>query len=154
MEKFFENLQSAEKIIFSCDHLLYVVFPLVKDKKILLKILTDTKDAIAKCINSILQYEYIYKKIKLYKTPEENFKVFKEKSASRFGIDKKEISLIINLFDLIDFHEKSSMEFIKDGKIVILSEGMKSETVSVKKIREFLNLSKKILKEAKFVILS
>ena len=69
MEKFLENLQEAENIIQTIDHMVYVTFPLIQDKKLLLKIILETKTAIANCINSILQYEYLYKRIRLYKEP-------------------------------------------------------------------------------------
>ena len=67
MERFLEYIQEAEKIIQTVDHMAYITFPLIKDKKLLLKILLETKIAVANCINSILQHEYIYKRITLYK---------------------------------------------------------------------------------------
>ena len=69
MEKFLENLEKAEKIVQTTDHMIYVTFPLFKDKRLLLKILLEIKIAVSSCINSILQYEYLYKKISLYKDP-------------------------------------------------------------------------------------
>ena len=41
MEKFLENLQEAHKIIQTLDHMMYVTFPLIKDKNILHKQLDD-----------------------------------------------------------------------------------------------------------------
>ncbi|GAJ08281.1 unnamed protein product, partial [marine sediment metagenome] len=79
MEKFLENLQEAQKTIQVIDHMIYVTFPLIKDKKILTKILTETKSAITNCINSILQYEYLYKRVNLYKDAKTNFRIFIKK---------------------------------------------------------------------------
>jgi len=107
MEKFLENLTTAEKTIRAADHMIYVTFPLIKDKRLLFKILHETKNAIALCINSILQYEYLYKRIKLYKDSGLNFKIFVEKCVPRYGITKEEMNLILELFDFVEKHKES-----------------------------------------------
>jgi hypothetical protein len=152
MEKFIENIYEAEKTIHTIDHMIYVTFPLVKDKKLLIKILLETKIALTKCINSILQYEYIYKRINLYKDGKSNFNTFEKKCAPRYGINKKDIEMILELFEIIKKHKESTMEFTKNEKIIILSENLKTKTVSIDKIKNFIVLSKKILKNTKSTI--
>ncbi|MCX6746961.1 MAG: hypothetical protein NTU63_02380 [Candidatus Pacearchaeota archaeon] len=147
MEKFLENLQEAEKTIRIVDHIVYVTFPLVKDKKILIKMLLETKKAIANCINSALQYEYLYKRISLSKDPKINFDTFIKKCSLRFGITREETILIVHLFDLVKKHEESTMEFIKNGKIIILSDDLNPEIITLEKTKEFLNLAKQILRK-------
>ncbi len=149
MEKFIEFLQEAEKIIYATDHLIYVTFPLFKDKKLLLKMMSELKTAMANCINSVLQYEYLYKRITLYKKPKDNFKTFIGKCAPEYNIKKEETDLIIELFDIAEKHKQSSMEFIKNGKVIILSDNMKPETINIEKIKKFLDLTKDILKKIK-----
>ena len=80
MEKFLENLEKAKNITFTADHLIYVTYPLLKDKKLLLKILLETKNAIIYSLNAILQYEYLFKRIKLNTDPKINFKISTSKS--------------------------------------------------------------------------
>jgi len=149
MEKFLEYLDEAEKIIKTVDHMVYVTFPLLRAKNILLKVISEIKRAITSCINSILYYEYINKKIKLYKRHETNFRIFSESCALRYRITKEEIKLILELFNLVEKSKQSSMEFIKDEKIVILSENMKTEVISMEKIKIFLNLAKNLLEKIK-----
>jgi len=143
-----QYLSEAEKIIQTADHMVYVTFPLIKEKKILLKVLLETKTAIVNCINSILQYEYLFKRIPLYKESEVNFKIFKEKCAPRYKITKQEINLIIELFDIVKKHKESQFEFIKNSKVVILSESLEPKTITIEKIKEFLTLSKSILRKS------
>ena len=152
MEKFLENLQEAETKIQIADHMLYVTFPLLKDKKLLLKILLDTKTAIAKCISSILQYEYLYKRIKLYNNPKTNFKTFEEKCTKRYNITEQEINLIQELFEIVEEHKKSAMEFMKNEKIVILSQSLQQKTLTLEKTKEFLVVAKNILQKIKTTI--
>jgi len=153
MEKFLEYLNEAEKIIHTADHLIYMTFPLVRDKKLLLKIITETKTAVVNCINSILQYEYLYKRIKLYKDPKTNFKTFAEKCAKRYGITREEIESITELFDIVEKHKQSPFEFMKNDKVVILSENSSQKVISVEKTKEFLNISKNILRKTQNKIL-
>ena len=153
MEKFLENLQKAQKIITSIDHMFYVTFPLIKDKRILIKILLETKTAIANCINSILQYDYLYKKINLYSKPEENFRTFSKKSAPRYNITEPEINSIKELFNIVEKHKQSTFEFIKNDKIIILSENLKPESITFEKTKQFLILGKNILRKTQKGIL-
>ena len=149
MEKFLEALASAEKNLRTVDHMVYITFPLIKDKRLLLKVIQELKRIITDCITSILQYEYLYKRISLYKDSQENFRTFTERSAPRYGITRDEMKLIRELFDFVDRHKESPFEFIKDDKLVILSENMKTTTLSLEKTKEFLQLTKEILKKTK-----
>ena len=152
MEKFIEYLQEAQRIIKTADHIAYVTFPLIKDKRLLIKILTEIKKALAYCINAILQYEYLYKRIRLYKDAKSNFKTFIDKSSTRFGIKNNEIKQILYIFELVEAHKTSPMEFVKEDKIIILSEDMKQETLNLEKTKEFIILAKNILKKTKDTI--
>jgi len=152
MEKFLEHIQEAENIIRKIDHLVYVTFPLVKDKRLLLKSITESKRAIVSCINSILQYEYLYRRIRIYKDPGLNFQTFKNKCSKRYGINENEIKLINHLFEVSKKHEQSSFEFIKQDKIIILSEKLQPETIPIEKTKEFLVLAKDILYKTKNTI--
>ena len=149
MEKFLENLYEAEKNLRTVDHMVYVTFPLLKDKRLLLKVIQGIKEIITKCITSILQYEYLYKRVNLYKEPKENLRVFTEKCAPRYKITKRELDLISEVFAFVDKHKESPFEFMKGDKVVILSNGMKPETLSIEKTKEFLILAKDIFKKTK-----
>jgi hypothetical protein len=149
MEKFLEYLHEAERIVQTADHIMYVTFPLIKDKRLLLKIISEIKIAIANCINAILQYEYINKRIALYKDPRLNLKTFEEKCAQKYGIENEEIKLISELFRIVEKYKQSQMQFIKDNKIVILSENLNTHVITIEKIKKLLDLSKDILKKTK-----
>jgi hypothetical protein len=149
MEKFLENIIAAEKKIHIVDHMIYVTFPLIKDKRLLLKILQEIKNAVMDCIRSILQYEYLYKRITLYKNPKSNFKIFIEKCTPRYQITKEEINLILELFDFIEKHRESPFEFIKDDKVIILSNDLNPKTLTIEKTKEFLMLVKNILRKTR-----
>ncbi len=153
MEKFLGYLKEAEKIIQKVDHIVYITYPLIKDKRLLLKILLETKIAITNCINSILYHEYLYKKITLYKNAKTNFKTFNEKCSPKYRITKEEIELILELFDIVKKHNQSSMEFMRNEKIVILSANLEPKTITIEQTKGFLLLAKNILTKTKRGIL-
>jgi hypothetical protein len=148
-EKFIIYLEQAEKIIKTVDHMTYVTFPLIKDKQLLLKILLETKTAVANCINSILQYDYIYKRVRLYSDPKENLRIFMQKSAPRCEITKQELDLIVELFDLVEKHKQSTMAFKRNDKIIILSADLKPETITLERTKGFLLLAKSVCQKVR-----
>lgn len=152
MQKFLQNLQKAQKTIQIIDHMIYVTFPLIQDKKILTKILTEIKRVVTNCINSILQYEYLYKRINLYKNAKANFRIFIKTCCPYYKITQKETDSIMELFELVEKHKQSTAEFLKDKKVVILSENLKTEIITIEKIKEFFNLSKEIMKKTLAII--
>jgi hypothetical protein len=149
MEKFIEYLQIAEDKIQTVDHMIYVTFPLIKDKRLLLKILSEMNFIVLNTINSILQYEYLYKRVDLTRDAKENLGIFIQQCAPRYQITEQEIKLILELIDLADKHRKSPFEFIKEEKVVILSENLKPTTITLDKAKEFLLTNKSILKKTR-----
>jgi hypothetical protein len=149
-EKHIENLQKAIKNIRIADHMIYVTYPVIKDKRLLLKALDGVYDSIVCIINAILQYDFLYKRISLTNDPKQNFDIFLNKCAKRYNLSEDEVNDIIELLTLIENHKKSSMEFLRKDKIVIMSESLKTTVVDSERLKKYLNLSKNLVNKAKF----
>jgi hypothetical protein len=154
MEKFLLSLDSASKLLKTADHMTYITFPLVKEKRLLIKILDEIYTAMLNVINAILQYEYAYKRIVLYKDAKINFRTFREKCAPRFNINQDEIAKIMEIFRVIEKHKQSPMEFIRKDKLVILSDNLHTDTITLDKLKEYLIVAKNTLKKAENMIKS
>jgi hypothetical protein len=148
IEKYIENLNKAASMLQTADHMLYMTYPLVKEKRLLLKILNETYLVVLSIVNAILQYEYVYKRVNLYKTAEENFSVFKNRCAPKYEISPGQVQKIKEIFDLAEKHKKSPFEFVRNNKVVIMTNALKTDTITVEKMKEFLILSKDILRKA------
>ena len=88
MEKFHQDLKEAIKSLQIADHMTYVTFPLVNEQRLLLKIFDEIYKSIISCINAILNYEYMYKRIKLYTDNKENIRTFAYKCSRNYNLNK------------------------------------------------------------------
>jgi len=145
MEKFQENLAQAIKNLQIADHMTYVTYPLINEKRLLLKIFDEIYKSIIGCINAILNYEYLYKRITIYKENNYNMQTFINKCAKNYGLTNKQIKEIIEIIEINKQHKQSAMEFVKKDKVVILSDNLKTKTINLQKIKEYLLLAKELL---------
>ncbi len=152
MEKYLEHLGDAIKSIRIADHILYVTYPVVRDKRLLLSSIDRIYDSLLSIVNAILQYDYLWKRIKLYQDSHENFGVFISKSAPRYGISPQEINKILEFISLAENHKKSPMEFLRREKIVILSDNLHTRTLDEEILKQYLTLVKGIMSKVKIII--
>ena len=150
MEKHEESLSKALSNMRIADHMLYVTYPIIKDKRLLLKTLEQVYDSVICTINSILYYDYLYKRVQLYPDPRANFDTFINKCSKRYNITDDDILAIKELISLAEMHKKSSAEFTRREKIVIMAESLKTSIIDTEKLKKYLNLSKKLVEKAKF----
>ncbi len=152
MENFLVSLESASRTLKTADHMTYITFPLIKDKRLLIKILSEIYSSVTSTINAVIQYEYFYKRIVLHSDAAMNFRTFRERCAPRFGISQNDISKIIELFSIIEKHRQSPLEFVRKDKFVIMSNNAHMDIVTVEKLKEFLITAKDMLKKVDSVV--
>lgn len=145
MEKFQENLKEAIRALQIADHMTYVTFPLVKEQRLILKIFDEIYKSIIGCINAILNYEYLYKRIKLYRDTKDNMQTFIDKCAKNYTLNNEQIKKIKEILELNKKHKQSAMEFVKKDKIVILSDNLKTQILNIQIIKQYLLIAKELL---------
>ena len=148
------SLEEAKRMIKTVDHMIYVTYPLLKENRLLIKILEQINNAVFNIINAIMQHEYMYKRIRLYSDVRANIEIFETKIAPRYAIQPEYIVGIKHIFALIEKHKKSPMEFVRNNKFIIMSESLETENVTLDKLKFFLTISKEILKKAEMTITS
>jgi len=148
-EKYKEKIALAIKNMKIADHITYVTYPVIKDKRLLLKSLDSVYDSIAGIINAILYYDYIWKRIELHKDPKINFDTFLGKCSPRLELGTEEIRDILELFATVESHRKSPLEFMRKDKIVIMSTSLRTSIIDLERVKKYLNLSKRMLEKAK-----
>ena len=144
-EKFEENLKQAIRSLQIADHMTYVTFPLVKEQRLILKIFDEIYKSIIGCINAILNYEYLYKRISLYRDNNDNMQTFMNKCAKNYTLNNEQIKKIKEILELNKRHKQSAMEFVKKDKIVILSDSLKTQVLNIQIIKQYLLIAKELL---------
>lgn len=150
-EVYILSLEKAKKSLQMADHLTYMTFPLIRENRLLLKILDELSISIISTINAILQYEYTHKRIQLYKDAKENFQTFK-KLTGKYKISQEQLNKIIELLTIAEKHKKSPFEFAKNNKIVIMSDNLRTDTLTLEKIKSFLLETKDLLKKTSIIL--
>jgi len=123
------------------DHITYVTFPLVNEKKLLLKIFEEIHKSVISLIFASLTYENRKRKIKLYKDNNKNLKNF-IKISNNYNIKKEEIKKIIEIIEINSRHKTSAIEFSRKDKVIIMQDDLKIMALDIQKIKEYLGLCK------------
>jgi len=121
MPEFTESLKAADNYLMNAQHLTYVTYNIIKDKKVLINVLENLYKSILYGINAVLQAESILKRVKIYKESSKNLEVFK-KIAKQYGLDDKDTQFIDILINIIKKYKESGLVFSKGGKVVIMFE--------------------------------
>ena len=139
--KFANSLIEADDLWERADHLVNIIFPVVKDPKLLIKALEALYKCVTDVISAILKFEYVYRGIELSDDADTNLNLFFEKCMKRYGIgDNKTIKEIIELGKK---HKESGFEFSKNEKFVIFDDS--PIEISREKMRSYLTLTKRLL---------
>jgi len=144
--KFISSLELAKKELERADHFTYVTLPVVKDNRLLLRVLEGISNSVLNAINAVLQFEYLNKRILIYNNARDNFNTFKS-LAGRYNISQEQLATISEILSLGERHKKSPLEFIKNSKIVIISDDMRTETLTLEKIKLFLVEAKDLIRK-------
>jgi len=148
LKEFLDGLVGAEKNWQSADHLIYVVYPVVKDDKLLLRALENIYDNVVKIVSVVLRFEYFYKRIELSKDSKRNLEVFFVKLGKKYGLNKDDGRIVREIIFSGKKHKESGLEFSGKGKAVILDDRLGKYELDLKKVKEFLSISKKLLENA------
>jgi hypothetical protein len=144
MEKFQEHLQKADSSLKTADHLVYITFPLIKENRLLKKILEGIGESAYNIFQAILEYEYLYKRIRIHPDIDSNFENL-NKCAVRFGLTGEEIENLRKILAIIDKYKESPFEFIRKDKLVMMSENLKTESINLDQLKKYLNQTKAVI---------
>jgi hypothetical protein len=148
METYEINLKEAARHLQIADHMTYVTFPLINEHRLLLKIFDEIYRSIIGCINTILNYESMYKRIRLYSEFQDNFDTF-IRIGKNYDLSNEQIKRIKEIIDLNKKHKQSAMEFVRQDKIVIMSDNLGTQIIDLITIKRYLLLAKELMVKVK-----
>ena len=80
--------------------------------------------------------------------------VLKLARLAQLELTDEEISSIIEVFKIVNQHKNSPFEFMRRDKVVIMTDSLHTETISIEKIKHYLAYTKSMLSKAEFGIKS
>lgn len=127
------NFEQAEIFLKTADHLAYVTYPLMKDANLLKKIFENLEASIKNIFN--------------FSEKELKEETIKKKFLNL--LDENEIAKILEMLKTFKKKELSSMEFLRKNKIVLVDENLKPTTISLEELKEYIQLTKRVLTKLK-----
>jgi hypothetical protein len=145
MQKFIGYFNESVRSLQIADHMTYVTYPLVNEKKLLLKILDEIYKSVTYSINAILYFNYYKNKSKVFLNNNDNLKEFLEKQSFNL-LNKNQLNKIKEIVEVHNKHKLSAIEFVKNNKVVIMSDNLNIHALDIQKIKEYLLVTKELLK--------
>lgn len=147
MEPFKEYFKKAIKSLKIADHMTYVTFQIVNEKRLLLKIFEEIHTSINNSIDAIIYLEFIKGKLRI-QSHKENIENF-FKIGKDYHLTNLQLKKIKEILELNEKHRQSALEFVKNEKVVIMSDAIKINTIDLFKIKEFLLVAKELIRNIK-----
>ena len=138
----------SEKSFQTADHLIYFVYPMLKDQKLIKQALEGIFNSAKNLFSSILLFEHTKTNIKLNQDANSNIETFKRVSP-KLGISKNELDSFLEIINYYEKHRNSPTEFVRNNQIIILLENVKYETITFERLKSYLNILKTIIQKFK-----
>lgn len=138
------RIEEAKKILKIADHMVYITYPVIKENRLLIKILTQINNVMNNVVLSVLENEYANKRIRSYADPKMNFQSFVE-SSKRYGLKASSIDSMKRIASIMEMHSQSPMEFVKNDSFVIMSDAMHTEEITYETVKSSLLIAKDVL---------
>ncbi len=136
-------LKEANRLFKNSDHLAYMTYPLVQDKRLLMRILENLNDALSKFMEVLLYHDFIYNRSA--PVPQgfmERFNVFRRRCSGKYGIGDEQLKMMMELHEIVEHRKKSSMEFIRGSDYIIASDDFRIRKIGIEQLKKWINESK------------
>ena len=149
-----ELSKKASSYFRTADHLAYITYPLVLDNKLMLLIIENIYTALKKTMDSFLNYDKYYKRIPVVpERTEEKISVFRSEICKRYNVNPDIVLMIKDLKAISETRKNSNMEFFRREEIVIVAEEFsRVKTLNLKKVKDYINYTKVLVKKAESII--
>lgn len=154
MEKHEELIKDANKLINTADHFIYTTYPMLKETKLLLTIVKNIHDASVKAMDSVLEYERLYKRISDY--PDDfntKLEILKTKCMRKYSLPREFIQTIRDVRMIVKEHKQSPIEFSRYDKLIICSEDFRTKSISLTEVKGYLSTAKPFIQKTNRVVL-
>jgi len=153
MEKFQTSLIQSKKSLQIADHMIFVTYNVVNDARILLSSVKNIFNSLMSATESLLHYERLFKRIPIFpQNTQSKLTLLKDNCLKTYDLSQNYLYLINELNELLEEHKKSPIEFSRKDKFVICTPNYSMKTVTPKKIKEYITLTKKYIEDIEKIV--
>jgi hypothetical protein len=142
------SLKNAEKYLANAEHILNFTFRVINEKRLLLTVAQNLFKSLLYGIDSVLKSESVMNKTIVYSDSMKNFQFFKE-IAENYGITRDELRIIDEIFAIVKKHKESPLEFVKGERVIVMSDAEMPFYLDFVKIKNYFEISKRIIEKIK-----
>jgi hypothetical protein len=148
MEKFQIVRKEALSKIKAADHMLTQTYPMLKDNKLLLAVLSNLISGVESTMTAILHYDRVFHKIPpFHDTFQSKIYLFRNTS---IGIHKLQdhLPFIIKINEIDEKHKSSPVEFARQDSLVICDGSYSMKSITAKDLKKFIDEAKSFYMKA------
>jgi hypothetical protein len=146
-------LKEANRLFKNSDHLAYMTYPLVQDKRLLMRILESLNEALSKFMEVLLYYDFVYNRSgPVPQSFMERLDVFRRRCSGRYGIGEGQLKMIMELHEIVEHRKKSSMEFMRGSDYIIASDDFRIRKIGIDQLKKWINESKDFVAKVNGVV--
>jgi hypothetical protein len=131
-------LDEAVRRIRVADHMLTMTYPLVKDPKLLIAVLSN----LVKSMESSMEHVLTQENISHSNTPQGRLTAYKQYIARKRSTPAETLRAYEEMSATLKEHEESPIAFRREEKFVICNEGYKLRTLSPATAKKYVALAK------------
>ena len=148
MEKFQNARKEALARIKAADHMLTQTYPMVKDTRLLLSVLSNIRTGVEHTMAAVMHYDRMFKKIPPF---HDNFSSklnhFRNTSARLHKMERF-VPFLLKVNELFERHKISPVEFTKNNSFIICDDNYNLRAVTVNDLKQFIDDAKHFYQEA------
>jgi len=145
-----QEFDDVKRILRIADHMVYVTYPVLKENRLLIKVLDEIYAAVSRTFDVLLKKEYEFKRIKIYSDNKINMAVFEQRCASRYNLTNENMAGIKHIMALHEYHKSSPIEFVRQNNFIMMSDNLQTESITLQKLKILLAIAKEFIKKAEF----
>lgn len=153
MEHAKELLRDAQEKLLRADHLAFMTYPQVKEPKMLALVLENVDAVFSDCMEALLDYERMYKRISVVKGDfDSELRMLREHCLKRYGYPDRVANVISEVRFLAEKKKGCQMEFQRKDQYVLCSDSYRLDFLDIRKVSEYVREAGKFLERTLEVV--
>ncbi|MFA5406625.1 MAG: hypothetical protein WC307_04690 [Candidatus Nanoarchaeia archaeon] len=140
------SVSSALEELRLADHMLYVTFPLLDDKRVFLNAVNHLGNAIKIVIRDFMRLETDYKRLSFMPSEDLLINEFVSKYATRLGLSTF-IEMIKSVTSFNNVRSRSSIKLKKNEKFIVISPEYSMVVLSIGEAKSFVRQAKDFINQ-------